>query len=141
MAFNRYGSKKGSVKVFSEPLSDAKKEAFFLEYSRQFEPSIEEAIKKIEVSNAQFELTRKADPEFNQRIKDIESRFLDIIEEQALRLAMKGDASMVRFVLQAQRPEKYGRGAKNEAPVVDSDEDLQALSDDEFEKLCQAHSS
>jgi hypothetical protein len=135
--FRGKSTRRGTPVRHEDDVSEPQKDVFFRELSRQFEPSVKEAAVKAGITRRQVEHALKHDADFAQRFNAWKTSMLDGVEDQALRLALAGDGAMVRFILQAQRPEKYSQAAKKASPIdkIESIEDLKSLTDEELEQL------
>lgn len=56
-----------------------------------------------------YRVWRKDDPSFDAALADLESYVTDRLEGVAYKMARDGDGPMLRYMLTALRPDKYGR--------------------------------
>lgn len=125
----------GSPEVLSDDAPAEKVERFFAELDKQLQYDPVSAARAAGLTKLQYEtLARRKDVE--ERLRAFRASLLDQIEDAAVRQALAGDGAMIRFVLQSERPEKYGTKAGGKTPgTVRTFEDLKALTDEELAQL------
>jgi hypothetical protein len=136
----RLGKGKGrAVAPLDEP-TDAQIAKFLGTLESSFEPSIVEAGKAAGINRKQYESLLAKNKAFAAQIQEWADTQRDQIEERARQLALKGDPSMIRFILQSEMPEKYGnKGKLDITHRITSPEDLKQLTDEELEQLANGN--
>lgn len=137
MSFRGRASRRGRAAPYEQEVSDAQKALFLKTLDGQFEPSVKDAAVKAGITRKQLEKALSTDREFAARFAAWKHGVLDGVEDRALQQAMAGDGAMIRFILQAERPEKYSAKAAKPgiADKIESLEDLKKLTDEELEQL------
>lgn len=128
-------ARRHATKLF-EPASEPQKRIFLKNYRAT--SRLGEARMDAGITWAQYKHALADDPDFLSEHEDIDSFLLDKLQGVAESLALKGDGAMIRWILEARWPEKYGKKAKVEhSHKFQSIEDIKALSDDDIMAECE----
>jgi hypothetical protein len=120
----------------TKPVSAASKDIFLLRYREG--DSVSDALDKAGMSRAQLKYALAEDPRFRLAHAEVEERLLDQLEGVAHDLAHKRDGSMVRWLLERLRPEKYG--PQSQVVVThrfQSAEEIRSLTDEDLLTTCR----
>lgn len=87
------------------------------------------------VSRDTFERHRRGYPEFREMFEDAREDFIDLLEEEVVRRALKGSDRLLADQLRARRPSVYGAPPQNNFNFEITPEMMRALPPDALERV------